>query len=507
MKGNFHVQCGVRENLEIISKSYLSLWYKIAKKKKLTGAKRVAYVAGYVAVNSINPFKAIKKVSRAVKSVKRLRKVTKTYKRAKKSKVFLKKAKKVVKATYKKSKRSVKKSSKKVYKGYLKAKCKITKKGCFVEGTLILTENGLVPIEDIEIGDYVWAENPKTGEIELKEVLDTFEKQVDTIVTITVDGETIETTEAHVFYVENVGWLPASMLKQGDILHLEDGRTVPIESIETITYNYYVNVYNFEVEDFHTYYVSDLSVLVHNSCKRVQKKGCFTEDTLILTEDGLIKIDEIEVGDFVWSENPETGDITLKEVKETFVNKTDTLVYIIVNGETIKTTEGHVFYVENVGWLPASMLKQGDILSLEDGGKLPIQSIKTVEYNHYISVYNFEVEDYHTYYVSDESILVHNTCMKNPQNGIYEKASYHGVKNNGRKNKAPNNGQEALDNSIPISENTTRRIGISDGEFVVLDETTKGVFHGHVRSWNELSEKMKAVLIKAGKVNKKGKIK
>ncbi|WP_416861282.1 Hint domain-containing protein, partial [Intestinibacter bartlettii] len=40
---------------------------------------------------------------------------------------------------------------------------KITKKGCFVEGTLVLTENGLVPIEDIEVGDYVWAENPDTG--------------------------------------------------------------------------------------------------------------------------------------------------------------------------------------------------------------------------------------------------------------------------------------------------------------------------------------------------------
>ena len=102
MKGNFHVQCGVGENLKITSKSYLSLWYKIAKKKKLKGAKRVAYVAGYVAVNSINPFKAVRKVSRAVKSVKRLRKVTKTYKRAKKSKVFLKKAKKIKKFSYKK---------------------------------------------------------------------------------------------------------------------------------------------------------------------------------------------------------------------------------------------------------------------------------------------------------------------------------------------------------------------------------------------------------------------
>ena len=63
------------------------------------------------------------------------------------------------------------------------------------------------------------------------------------------------------------------MLKEGDILSLEDGREVPVQSIETITYNHYVNVYNFEVDDFHTYYVSDVSVLVHNktSCKKLAK--------------------------------------------------------------------------------------------------------------------------------------------------------------------------------------------------------------------------------------------
>ena len=63
-----------------------------------------------------------------------------------------------------------------------------------------------------------------------------------------------------------------------------------------------------------------------------------------------------------------------------------------------------------------------------------------------------------------------------------------------------------MDNSIPIGPNTTRRVGISDNEIVVFDETLNGIFHGHVRSWSELSETMKAVLRKAGMVNKKGKI-
>lgn len=74
----------------------------------------------------------------------------------------------------------------------------------------------------------------------------------------------------------------------------------------------------------------------------------------------------------------------------------------------------------------------------------------------------------------------------------------------------PQNGQEALENSVPLGENTTRRVGVDkeNGEIVVLDETHpgKGVYHGHVRSWEELSDKMRNALRRAGLVNKKGKI-
>ena len=31
-----------------------------------------------------------------------------------------------------------------------------------------------------------------------------------------------------------------------------------------------------------------------------------------------------------------------------------------------------------------------------------------------ITVYNFQVEDYHTYYVSEIGVLVHNSCAKGP---------------------------------------------------------------------------------------------
>jgi hypothetical protein len=41
---------------------------------------------------------------------------------------------------------------------------------------------------------------------------------------------------------------------------------------------------------------------------------------------------------------------------------------------------------------------------------------------------------------------------------------------------------------------------------VVLDETTPGVFHGHVRSWEQLRPEMQNALRKAGLVDRRGKI-
>jgi hypothetical protein len=57
-------------------------------------------------------------------------------------------------------------------------------------------------------------------------------------------------------------------------------------------------------------------------------------------------------------------------------------------------------------------------------------------------------------------------------------------------------------------EATTRRLGgdAQANEIVVFDETTPGVFHGHVRSWEELSQKMQSVLRKNRMVDRRGNI-
>lgn len=59
--------------------------------------------------------------------------------------------------------------------------------------------------------------------------------------------------------------MPAQNLQSRDIVRLSDGRKVPVIIIEIEYLDEPVYVYNFEVEDSHTYYVSEIGVLVHNT--------------------------------------------------------------------------------------------------------------------------------------------------------------------------------------------------------------------------------------------------
>jgi|GEM_PF-1826165 len=96
------------------------------------------------------------------------------------------------------------------------------------------------------------------------------------------------------------------------------------------------------------------------------------------------------------------------------------------------------------------------------------------------------------------------------RNGIYKGASYHHPNGeNGRKSRAPSDGQAALDNSVKIKDTSDSRIGVSNGEIVRLNKTLNDEYHGYVLSWEEASriKKIKDALIDNGFVNSRGKIK
>lgn len=125
-------------------------------------------------------------------------------------------------------------------------------------------------------------------------------------------------------------------------------------------------------------------------------------------------IEEIENGDLVWSEDAKTGEKALKKVVQTFVRESKELVYVFANGEKTTTTPEHPFYVPMQGWTIAIELQAGDILIAQNGDYVIVEKIQHEILETPVKVYNFEVEDFHTYYVGTTSILVHNTCKFTP---------------------------------------------------------------------------------------------
>jgi hypothetical protein len=75
----------------------------------------------------------------------------------------------------------------------------------------------------------------------------------------------ISTTEEHPFWTLDKGWVEAGDLTVGSLVQTSDGRVVDVDGISSREGRF--EVFNFEVEDFHSYFVSDWGVLVHNiSC-------------------------------------------------------------------------------------------------------------------------------------------------------------------------------------------------------------------------------------------------
>lgn len=81
-----------------------------------------------------------------------------------------------------------------------------------------------------------------------------------------VGNQIIETTDNHPFWwVEGKGWVFADELQVGDKLQKADGSNQIIDKVEFVKLDKPVTVYNFTVTDFHTYYVTDIGIWMHNT--------------------------------------------------------------------------------------------------------------------------------------------------------------------------------------------------------------------------------------------------
>jgi len=139
---------------------------------------------------------------------------------------------------------------------------------CFVAGTLVLTKAGLVPIETVLVGDLVASREPETGIQAWKPVTQLFKNLDRRILAVEFRNiwnvsETLQVTPNHPFAVMGKGWVNAANLSSGDQIQTYTGDAVYVVGIQNAVSQ---DTYNFEVADFHTYFVGGNQVWVHNSC-------------------------------------------------------------------------------------------------------------------------------------------------------------------------------------------------------------------------------------------------
>src|SRR2546422_23007 len=93
-------------------------------------------------------------------------------------------------------------------------------------------------------------------------------------------------------------------------------------------------------------------------------------------------------------------------------------------------------------------------------------------------------------------------------NLIFEPNPKHRIKRHGRGSAQPTDGQAALDNSVRVTETSSRRVGVDrkNKEIVIFMEHLPGVFHGFVVEWNDLERNVQRRLQKLGLVTSRGRI-
>lgn len=138
---------------------------------------------------------------------------------------------------------------------------------CFVVGTLISMGNGsFKAIEDVKAGDEVLTRDESSGETQVKKVVRTFENQAPSTLALSfLNGERIETTGTHPFYVEGQGFKAANALGIGTSIITRAGPSLQLVKSEVRSTP--SAVYNLEVGDTHTYFVGKSALWVHNWCE------------------------------------------------------------------------------------------------------------------------------------------------------------------------------------------------------------------------------------------------
>jgi hypothetical protein len=149
--------------------------------------------------------------------------------------------------------------------------------------------------------------------------------------------------------------------------------------------------------------------------KSIFTRACFAAGTPLLTPDGDKPVEQFQPGDWILTapEDDPNGPLEAKQVEEVF-DSHSRLLHVQVNGQVIRTTAEHPFWVRGRGWTDAKDLMAGDWLRSHDERWVRVTGV--VDSGEMAPVYNLRVADYHTYFVGRRdwgfSVWAHNKCTQ-----------------------------------------------------------------------------------------------
>lgn len=133
---------------------------------------------------------------------------------------------------------------------------------CFVEGTKVVTEEGLVNIEDVMIGQNVYTYNNKQNKVELQKVTNKIVSIGKTYQIKTQSGDVIEGAGEHKMYVNGFGYKKIKDIKVNDKLVAGTGDLIVVESINITNENKIL--YNLDVEQNGNFFIEGNMYLVED---------------------------------------------------------------------------------------------------------------------------------------------------------------------------------------------------------------------------------------------------
>lgn len=129
--------------------------------------------------------------------------------------------------------------------------------------------------------------------------------------------------------------------------------------------------------------------------------------TQIATPHGPKNIEDIQVGDSVYSRSVGGFENSIRTVTQTVNREADIYIFIFTEFGFIKATPSHPFWVQGKGWTDATDIQVDDYIATRQGDAW-VNEVDRITNS--TQVYNFSVDQDATYFAGPGELWVHNAC-------------------------------------------------------------------------------------------------